>query len=64
VRTTPLNTVENGLAERIIALRSDLLAALPSRPSLDVIISASPPFAGEPRDGLTSPALRRGAPRY
>jgi release factor glutamine methyltransferase len=40
----------NGLAKSIMAVSSNLLAALTSRPLFDVILSSPPSFAGEPRD--------------
>ena len=50
VRAAEQNAARNHLAERIVAVQSDLLAALPPRPTFDVIISDPPPFPGEPRD--------------
>ena len=44
------NAQANGLGDRITAVCMDLLAALPSRPLFDVILSSPPKHAGEPRD--------------
>jgi methylase of polypeptide subunit release factors len=44
------NARANGLGDRVTAIRSDLLSALPPEPSFDVIISNPPFFSGEPRD--------------
>jgi release factor glutamine methyltransferase len=44
------NALTNGLAKSIMALSSNLLAALAPRPLFDVIISSPPSFAGQPRD--------------
>src|SRR5947208_9075910 len=46
----PKNAHTNGLAKSIMAVSSNLLAALAPRPLFDVIISSPPSFAGEPRD--------------
>jgi release factor glutamine methyltransferase len=50
VATAQSNAAGNGLGDRVIALESDLLAALPPQPAFDVIISSPPSFPGEPRD--------------
>ena len=42
--------MSHGLAKSIMAVSSNLLAALAPRPLFDVIISSPPSFAGEPRD--------------
>lgn len=44
------NAHANGLGERVTAACMNLLAALPSRPLFDVILSSPPKHAGEPRD--------------
>jgi methylase of polypeptide subunit release factors len=44
------NARANGLGERVTALCSDLLSALPARPLFDVILSNPPYFPGEPLD--------------
>jgi release factor glutamine methyltransferase len=44
------NAHTNGLAKSIMAVSSNLLAALAPRPLFDVIISSPPSFTGEPRD--------------
>lgn len=44
------NARANGLADRVTAVRSDLMSALPPGPLFDVIISNPPFFPGEPRD--------------
>jgi release factor glutamine methyltransferase len=40
----------NGLGDRVLALCSNLLAAVAPRPVFDVILSSPPKHAGEPRD--------------
>jgi release factor glutamine methyltransferase len=44
------NAHTNGLGKSIMAVSSNLLAPLPSRPLFDVILSSPPSFPGEPRD--------------
>jgi release factor glutamine methyltransferase len=44
------NARANGASDRVSALCSDLLSALPPRPLFDVILSSPPKHAGEPRD--------------
>src|ERR1700734_643907 len=44
------NARANGLGNRVIAVRSDLMSALAPDPQFDVIISNPPFFSGEPRD--------------
>jgi release factor glutamine methyltransferase len=44
------NAYANGLGKPIMAVSSNLLSALTSRPLFDVILSSPPSFAGEPRD--------------
>ncbi len=44
------NARAHGLSDRVEALCSDLLAALPPRPEFDVILSSPPSFPGEPLD--------------
>jgi len=44
------NSASNGFGDRVIALESDLLSALPPQPAFDIIISSPPSFPGEPRD--------------
>jgi release factor glutamine methyltransferase len=44
------NAHANGLGDRVTAACMNLLAALPSRPLFDVILSSPPKHAGEPRD--------------
>jgi release factor glutamine methyltransferase len=44
------NARANGLGNRVIAVRSDLMSALAPNPEFDVIISNPPFFSGEPRD--------------
>jgi len=44
------NAHTNGLATSMMAVSSNLFAALAPRPLFDVIISSPPSFAGEPRD--------------
>src|SRR5258708_7337740 len=44
------NARSNGLGNRVIAVRSDLMSALAPDPQFDVIISNPPFFSGEPRD--------------
>jgi len=50
VRSASDNARANGLGERVTALCSDLLSALPARPLFDVILSNPPYFPGEPLD--------------
>ena len=50
VKAASDNARANGLGDRVTAIRSDLLSALPPEPSFDVIISNPPFFSGEPRD--------------
>lgn len=50
VATAAENARINGLSDRVEALRSDLLSALPEGPLFDVILSSPPSFPGEPRD--------------
>jgi methylase of polypeptide subunit release factors len=40
----------NGLGDRVTAICSDLLSALPPAPLFDVVVSNPPYFPGEPRD--------------
>jgi release factor glutamine methyltransferase len=47
VGTAQRNAVSNDFGDRMVALESDLLAALPA---FEVIISSPPSFPGEPRD--------------
>ncbi|WP_315834815.1 methyltransferase [Bradyrhizobium prioriisuperbiae] len=42
------NAVDNGFADKVTALESDLFAAVPPSDRFDVIISSPPSFAGEP----------------
>jgi methylase of polypeptide subunit release factors len=44
------NAIANGFADRVTAVRSNLLSALPSRPEFDVVVSNPPFFPGAPRD--------------
>jgi release factor glutamine methyltransferase len=44
------NARTNGLGDRVTALRSDLMSAVPPSSQFDVIISNPPFFSGEPRD--------------
>src|SRR6202035_3918586 len=44
------NARANGLGNRVIAVRSDLMSVLAPDPQFDVIISNPPFFSGEPRD--------------
>jgi len=48
--TAAENARENGLADRVGAVCSNLLSALAPRPLFDVILSSPPKHAGEPRD--------------
>jgi release factor glutamine methyltransferase len=50
VETVRQNARTNNLGDRVTALHSNLLAALPPEPAFDVIISSPPSFPGEPRD--------------
>jgi release factor glutamine methyltransferase len=50
VLATNENAKANGFGDRVIAVCSDLLLALPPEPSFDVILSSPPKHAGEPRD--------------
>lgn len=50
VKAATDNACANGLGDRVTAIRSDLLSALPPDPLFDVIISNPPFFSGEPRD--------------
>ena len=50
VETARENARINGLNDRVTAVVSDLLSALPRESILDVIISSPPSFPGEPRD--------------
>jgi release factor glutamine methyltransferase len=50
VGTAQRNAASNNFGDRMIALESDLLAALPPQPAFEVIISSPPSFPGEPRD--------------
>src|ERR1700730_14045582 len=50
VSTAQRNAVSNDYGDRMTALQSDLLAALPPQPAFEVIISSPPSFPGEPRD--------------
>ena len=44
------NARANGVGDRVIAVCTNLLAALAPRPLFDVILSSPPKHAGEPRD--------------
>jgi methylase of polypeptide subunit release factors len=44
------NAASNGLGDRIVAMQSGPLAALPPQPAFVVIIASTPHFPGEPRD--------------
>jgi methylase of polypeptide subunit release factors len=44
------NAVANGLADRVTAVCSNLLAAIAPCPQFDVILASPPSFPGEPRD--------------
>ncbi|MGE0522873.1 MAG: 50S ribosomal protein L11 methyltransferase [Variibacter sp.] len=44
------NAIANGFADRVTALRSNLLSALPAEPQFDVVVSNPPFFPGAPRD--------------
>jgi methylase of polypeptide subunit release factors len=48
--TAAENARGNGFDNRVKAVASNLLSALPSLPIFDVILSSPPSFAGEPRD--------------
>jgi release factor glutamine methyltransferase len=50
VKAAADNARANGLADRVTALRSDLMSALAPDLEFDVIISNPPFFSGEPRD--------------
>jgi release factor glutamine methyltransferase len=50
VQSAAENAAASGLGDRIEAVRSDLLAALPRAPAFDVILSSPPSFPGEPLD--------------
>ena len=50
VSATQRNATSNGLGDRVTAMQSDLLAALPPERAFDVIISSVPHFPGEARD--------------
>lgn len=50
VRAATQNARENGLGDRVTAVVSNLLSAVPAAPAFDVIISSPPSFPGEPRD--------------
>jgi release factor glutamine methyltransferase len=49
-RTAAGNARANGLDDRVYAVCSNLLSALPPQPLFDVILSSLPSFPGEPRD--------------
>jgi len=44
------NAELNGFGDRVTAVRMDLLADVPPRPTFDVILSSPPKHAGEPKD--------------
>ena len=48
--TAAENARANGLGDRVVAVCSNLLAALAPRPLFDVILSSPPKHAGEPRN--------------
>jgi methylase of polypeptide subunit release factors len=50
VRAATQNAHENGLGDKVTAVVSNLLSAIPPKPTFDVIISSPPSFPGEPRD--------------
>jgi release factor glutamine methyltransferase len=50
VESAAENARANGLGDRVEAVCSNLLSALPAVPTFDVIISSPPSFAGEPLD--------------
>jgi release factor glutamine methyltransferase len=50
VQSVAENAPANGLGDRVEALCSDLLSAVPAGRQFDVILSSPPSFAGEPRD--------------
>lgn len=47
--TAAFNAAQNGLADRVVALQSNLFSAVASEEKFDVIISSPPSFQGEPR---------------
>jgi methylase of polypeptide subunit release factors len=48
--TAAENARDNGLADRVTALCTDLLSAVTPKPVFDVILSSPPKHAGEPRN--------------
>jgi methylase of polypeptide subunit release factors len=44
------NAQANGFSDRVSAVCSNLLSAVPPEPSFDIILSSPPKHAGEPRD--------------
>lgn len=44
------NAESNGLGGRVVAVCSNLMAAIAPRPMFDIILSSPPSFPGEPRD--------------
>ena len=50
VQSAAENARVNGLGDRVEAVCSDLLSALPAHRQFDVILSSPPSFPGEPRD--------------
>lgn len=60
--TAAFNAAQNGLADRVVALESNLFSAVPSDAKFDVIISSPPSFSGEPY-GIADRAWHAG-PNY
>ena len=60
--TAAFNAAQNSLADRVVALESNLFSAVPSDEKFDVIISSPPSFPGEPY-GIADRAWHAG-PNY